>query len=67
MYFVELKPAVSLAVLPSTESLKIVTFLVPRLSLSITIDREKIIMLLFSYYNAVDMGLKLEKWEIFTP
>ncbi len=45
MYFVELKPAVSLAVLPSTESLKIVivTFIVPHLSLSNTMNRKKIL------------------------
>ncbi len=67
MYFVELKPTVSLAVLPSTESLKIaiVTLIVPHLSLSITKDRKKIIML-FSYHNVMEMGLKLEEWEIFT-
>ncbi len=64
MYFAELKPAVSLAVLPSTEPLKIaiVTLIAPCLSLSITMDRKKIIML-FSYYNVMKMGLKLE--EIF--
>ncbi len=68
MYFVELKLPVSLAVLPSTESLKItiITLIVPYLSLSITIDRKNIIML-FSYHNVMEMGLKLEEWEIFTP
>ncbi len=67
MYFVELKLAVSLAVLPSTESLRIViiSLIVPYLSLSITMDRKKIIML-FSYRNVMEVGLKLE-WEIFLP
>ncbi len=54
--------AVSLAVLPSTDSMKIaiITHIVPYLSLSITIDREKIIMF-FSYHNVMKMGLKLEE------
>ncbi len=67
MYFAELKLAVSLAVLLSTESLKIaiITFIVPYLSLSITTDRKKIIML-FSFH-VMEMGLKWEEWEIFTP
>ncbi len=62
MYFPKLKPAISLAVSPSTESLKIVipTLTVPRLSLSITTDRKKIVML-FSYHNAIETGLKLEE------
>ncbi len=60
MYFAQLEPAVSLAVLPYTESLKIVivTLFIPPLSLSITMDRKKIIM--FSYRNVMEMGLKLE-------
>ncbi len=64
MYFSELKLAISLAVLPSTESLKIViiTLIVPYLSLP---DKKKIIML-FLYHIAMEMGLKLEEWEIFT-
>ncbi len=68
MYFVELKLAVSLAVLPSTESLKVViiTLIVPYLSLSITMDRKKIIMI-FLYHNAMEMGLKLEEWKVFMP
>ncbi len=67
MHFAELKLAVSLAVLPSAESLKIaiIALIVPYLSLSITMDREKIIM--FSYHNVMEMGLKLEEWEIFIP
>ncbi len=62
MYFVEWKPAVSLAMLPSTESLKIVivTLMVPYLLLYITKNRKKIIML-FSYHNVMEMGLKLEE------
>ncbi len=66
--FAELKLAISLAVLSTTESLKIaiITLIVPYLSLSITMDREKIIML-FSYHNAMEMVLKLEEWEMFTP
>ncbi len=62
MYFAELKLAVSLAVLPGRESLKIVivTLIVSYLSLSITMDRKKIIMW-FSYHNVVEMGLKLEE------
>ncbi len=63
MHFAELKPAVSLAVLPSTESLKIVilSLLVPRLSLSMTIDRKKKGIMLFSYRNNVmKLRLKLE-------
>ncbi len=57
---------VSLAVLSSTEKLKmvIITLIVPYLSLSITMDRKKI--MLFSRHNAMEMGLKLEQWEIFT-
>ncbi len=43
----------------------IVTLIVPRWSLSIKINGEKIITL-FSYYNVVEMGLKLEESEIFT-
>ncbi len=64
MYFAELKLAVYLAVLPSTKSLKIaiITLIVPRLSPSITMDREEIIML-FSYHNVMEMGLKLEEQE----
>ncbi len=60
MYFVELKPAIS-AVLPSTESLKIaiVTLIVPRLSLSIAMDRKKFIVLL-SYNNVMETVLKLK-------
>ncbi len=61
MYFAELRLAVSLAVLPSTESVQIaiITLNVPCLLLSITMDRKKIIML-FSYHNVMKMGLKLE-------
>ncbi len=57
MYFAEQKLAVSLAVLLNTESLKIaiITFIFPYLSLSVTMDRKKIIML-FSYYNVMEMG-----------
>ncbi len=57
MYFVELKPAVSLAVLRTAESLKIaiVTLIVSHLSLSITI------IMMFSYHNVMEMGLKLEE------
>ncbi len=57
MYFA-LKPAVSPAVLRSTESLKIVivALIVPHLSLSITMGRKKIIML-FSYRNVMETGL----------
>ncbi len=68
MYFAELKPAVSLAVLPGTESLwiEIVTLIVSRLSLSVTMDWKKIIAL-FSYHNAMETGLNLEEWEIFIP
>ncbi len=59
MYFAELKLAVSLAMLPRTESLKIgiVTLTFPRLSLSIIMDRKKI--MLFSYNNVMETGLKL--------
>ncbi len=62
MYFAEVKPAVTLAVLLSTETLKIVivTFVIPRSSLSIIMDGEKIIML-FSYHNVMETGLKLEE------
>ncbi len=62
MHFAELKLAVSLAVLPSTESLKIaiITLIVQYLLLSTTMDRNKIIML-FSYLNVMEMGLKLEE------
>ncbi len=62
LYVAELKSAVSLAVLPITESLKIavVTLIVPHLSLSITMDRKKII-LLFSYNNVMKMELKFYK------
>ncbi len=62
MYFAELKLVASLAVLPSTESLKIViiTLVVPYLSLPITMDSKKIIISL-SYHNAMEMGLKLEE------
>ncbi len=62
MYLAELKPAVLLAVLPSIELLKfvILTFIVPHLSLSITMGRKKIIML-FSYHNVMETVLKLEK------
>ncbi len=62
MYFAELKLAISLAVLPSTKSLKIsiIALIVPYLSQSITMDRTKIIML-FSYDNVMEMGLKLEE------
>ncbi len=62
MYVAELKLAVSLAVLPSIESLKIAisTLIVPYLSLTITMDRKNIIML-FSYHNVMEMGLKLEE------
>ncbi len=58
MYFAELKLAVSLAMLPSTELLKIAisTLIVPYLSLSIIMDGKKIIML-FSYYNGMEMVL----------
>ncbi len=61
MYFAELKLVASSAVLPSTESLKIaiITLMVPYLSLSITMDRKKIIM--FSSHNVLEMGLKLEE------
>ncbi len=61
-----LKPTVSLAKLPCTESAKIaiVTLTVPRLSLSTAMDRKKAIML-FSYYNVMETGFKLEEWEIF--
>ncbi len=68
MYFAELKPAVSLAALPGADSLKIaiVALVVPHLSLSITMGRKNIIML-FSYRNGMEAGLKLlEEWEIFT-
>ncbi len=57
--------SIILAVLPSTESLKI-AIIVPFLSLSITINRKKIIML-FSYHNVMEMVLKLEEWKIFAP
>ncbi len=62
MYFAELKLAVSLAILPSTESLKIaiIALIVPYLSLSLIMDRINIIML-FSYNNVMEMGLKLEE------
>ncbi len=55
--FCGMKLAVSLAVLHCTESLKIaiITLIIPYLSLSITMDRKKIIML-FSYHNAMEMG-----------
>ncbi len=67
MCFAELKLAVSLAVLPHTESLKtaLITLIVPHLSLSITMGKKKIMM--FSYHNVMEMGLKLEEWEIFMP
>ncbi len=56
MYFVELKLAALLEVLPSTEPLKIaiIALIVPYLSLSTTIGRKKIIML-FLYYNVMEM------------
>ncbi len=62
MYFAELKLAVSLAVLPSTESRKIaiIILIAAYLLLSITMDKKKIIML-FSYHNVMEMGLKLEE------
>ncbi len=58
MNFVELKLAVLLAELPSTESLKIViiSLIVSYLSLFITMDKEKIIML-FLYHNVIKMEL----------
>ncbi len=62
MHFAELKIAVSLAVLHITESLEIaiISLIVPYLSLSITMDRKKVIML-FSYHNVMEVGLKLEE------
>ncbi len=62
MYFVEPKLAVSLVVLLSTESLKIViiALMVPYLLLSITMEMKKNIML-FSYHNVMELGLKLEE------
>ncbi len=68
MYLEELKLAVSLKVLPSTESLKIaiIALIVSYLSLSITMDRKKLIML-FSYHNVMEMGLNLKEWEMFAP
>ncbi len=57
----KLKIAVSLAVLSSTESLEIaiINLIVPYLSLSITLDRKKL-MMFYSYHNMREMGLKLE-------
>ncbi len=65
IYFVELKLTVSLSVLPSTESLKIaiITLIVPYLSLSITRDRKKIIML-FSYLNGIKIRINDETYTI---
>ncbi len=60
MYFVELKLAVSLAVLPSTESLKIVIITL-YCSLLITIHyygHEKNYNVVFNH-NVMEMGLKL--------
>ncbi len=56
----------SLAVLTNTELLKIaiIAQTVPYFSLSITMGMKEI--MLFSYHNVMEMGLKLEEWEIFT-
>ncbi len=62
MYFEELTPAVSLAMLPSTESpeIVIITLIVPHLLLSITTDREKIVIL-FSDHHVMETGLNLHE------